>query len=333
MSHSKKILISILLCTALIFLPATQLQADTFGTIPFVIISEYSSTLNIGDEFQLYAVTSNGSLPTFKSSNSKVASVSTYGSITAKSAGTVTITAKINKAEAACRITVRKTTVDIHASKTSIEAGETLTLSAKTSNSSPVIWKSSPKSIAVIDENGLVTGKKPGKATITATANKSTASITITVKAPLISLNRTSLSLYRGQTFLLSAEVSSKLTPSWRTNKKSVATVAENGLVTAQKHGTAIITAVVSGVTKTCTINVRQPVITFDTYNITIKKGEQKKLNAAVSSGNTPVWSSSNLNVASVDASGNITGVQKGKAYVYAAEDGIKIRCTVNITE
>ncbi|SHO54012.1 Ig-like domain-containing protein [Anaerocolumna xylanovorans] len=333
MPRTIKILLSILLCIALIFLPGKQFHADTFGSIPFVILSDYSEILNIGDEFQLYAVTSNGNFPTFKSSNSKVASVNTYGSITAKSTGTALITAKINKAEASCKITVQKTSVDIRSSKTSIEAGETLSLSAKTSNGSPVVWKSTLKSIAAIDENGLVTGIKPGKAVITATADKSTASITITVKSPVITLNRTTLSLYRGQTFSLSAAVSSKLMPSWKTNKKSVATVEENGLVTARKHGTAVISATVSGVTKTCTVTVKQPEITFDSYDITIKKGEKKKITATVSSGNVPIWSSSNLNIASVDSSGTVIGVEKGKAYIYAAEDGIKIRCTVKVTQ
>lgn len=333
MPRTIKILLSILLCITLMFLPAQQLHADSFSPIPFVILSDYSEHLNIGDEFQLYAVTSNGNLPTFKSSNSKVASVNTYGSITAKSAGTVLITAKINKAEASCKITVQKTTVTIYFSKTSIEAGEMLPLSAKTSNGSPVVWKSNARTIAAVDEKGLVTSIKPGKAVITATADKSTASITVTVKSPVITLNRTSLSLYRGQTFSLSAEISSKLTPSWKTNKKSVATVEENGLVTARKHGTAVITATVSGVAKTCTVTVKQPEITFDSYDITIKKGQKKKITAMVSSGNVPVWSSSNLNIASVDSSGNVTGIEKGKAYIYGAEDGIKIRCTVKVTE
>jgi uncharacterized protein YjdB len=333
MPRTIKILSSLLLCISLLFLSAEQLHADSFSPVPFVILSDYSELLNIGDEFQLYAVTSNGNLPTFKSSNSKVASVNTYGSVTARSAGTVLITAKIKKAEACCKITVQKTTINLYSSKTSIEAGETLSLSAKTSNSSPVVWKSNAKTIAAVNENGVVTGIKPGKAVITATADKSTASITITVKSPVITLNRTNLSLYRGQTFSLSAEISSKLTPSWKTNKKSVATVEENGLVTARKHGIAVITATVSGETKTCTVTVKQPEITFDNYDITVKKGQKKKITATVSSGNVPVWSSSNLNIASVDNSGNVTGIEKGNAYIYGAEDGIKIRCTVKVTE
>lgn len=333
MSRTLKVSISFLLCFTLIFLPATKLRANTFETIPFVILSNYSETFNIGGELQLYAVTSNGKFPTFKSNNSKVASVNTYGYITAKSAGTATITAKINKAEASCKITVRKTIINIQSAKTSIEAGETLRLSSKTSNGSTVVWKSSLKSIATIDESGLVTGIKPGKTVITAASDKSTDTITITVKSPAISLNHTSISLYRGQTFQLAAKVSSGLPPAWKTNKKSVAVVDESGNITAIKHGTAIISATVSGVAKTCTITVKQPDITLDSYDITLKKGEIKKVTATVSSGNTPVWSSSNPNIAVIDSTGNITGVQKGKAYIYAAEDGVKIRCTIHVTE
>lgn len=329
----KKILLPLLLCISLLTVPAAQTHADAFGSIPFVILSQYSGTLNIGEELQLMAITHNGNFPTFKSSNSTVASVNTYGRILAKAAGTATITAKINKAEASCKVTVRKTLIELQASRLSLEAGETLTLSAKTSNGSPVTWKSSLKSVAVIDEKGTVTGLKPGKTVITAAADKNTANITLTVKSPTVKLNRTSLSLYRGQTFQLTADISSQIPPKWKTNKKTIATVDETGTVTAVKHGIAIITAVVSGVEKSCTVTVKQPDITLDTYETTIKSGEKKKITAKVSSGNAPVWSTSNLNIVSVDTKGNITGLQKGKAYVYAAEDGIKIRCIVHVTE
>lgn len=333
MSHIRKFYLSILLCVSLILMPGMQTTVNAFGIIPFVILSQYQKALNINESFQLFAVTHNGSIPTFKSSNSKVASVNTYGEVTAKSAGTATITAKISKAEASCKVTVRKTTVEILSSGHSIEANEMLQLSAKTSNSSPVTWKSSLKSVATIDETGNITGIKPGKSVITATADKSTATVTITVKSPTVSLNRTSLSLYRGQTFNLSAEVSSGILPKWKTNKKSVLTVEENGMVTAVKHGTAIVTATVSGVTKSCTITVKQPDITLDNYDLAISPGEKKKITAKVSSGNAPVWSSSNLNIVSIDPNGYVTGIQEGKAYVYAAEDGIKIRCIIHVTK
>lgn len=329
----KKILISVLLCITLFFLPVMQLQANAISSVPFVLLTQYQMTLNVGEDFQVLALTHNGSMPTFKSNNSKVASVNTYGEITAKSSGTAVITAKINKAEASCKVIVCKTTINILASKNSIEAGEILTLSSETSTGNKVTWKCTPKSVAVIDENGNVTGVKPGKAVITAAADKSSTTFSLTVKSPNITLNRTSLSLYRSQTFSLTADVTSKLVPTWKSNKKSIITVDENGTVTAQKHGIAIITATVSGVTKSCTVTVKQPEIKLDSYEISIKKDTVNKITAKVSSGNLPIWSTSNPNIATVDEKGNVTGVQKGRAYIYAAEDGIKMRCTVYVTE
>ena len=119
----------------------------------------------------------------------------------------------------------------------SIEHGETLRLSAITSNDSPVTWKSSKKSIATIDEYGKVTGIKPGETTITANADGSSAVCTVTVKLPSVQMDKTSATLYRGKNLKLTATVSSGVKPTWKTNKKSVAIVDATGTVTAIKHG------------------------------------------------------------------------------------------------
>ena len=56
-------------------------------------------------------------------------------------------------------------------------------------------------------------------------------------------------------------------------------------------------------------------------------------MSAKVSSGNKPEWSTSNSNVATVDSEGKITGIKKGRAYIYAKEDGTKVKCTVYVTD
>ncbi|MDD4112014.1 MAG: Ig-like domain-containing protein, partial [Herbinix sp.] len=66
---------------------------------------------------------------------------------------------------------------------------------------------------------------------------------------------------------------------------------------------------------------------------LTIKLGTDTLLDAKVSSGNSPEWSTSNSNVATVDSKGRITGIKKGRAYIYAKEDGTKVRCTVYVTD
>jgi uncharacterized protein YjdB len=94
-----------------------------------------------------------------------------------------------------------------------------------------------------------------------------------------------------------------------------------------------MITATVDGVFKNCEVIVEQPIITLKPTELNLKNGNTATINAAVSSGNSPIWSSSNSNVAIVDSAGKVTALQKGRAYIYAAEDGVKVRCTINVTE
>ena len=336
---NKRTLSAILFSSFLCFLTLFLLSSSRFSTVSaaddnysFIILSTYEEHVNIGDEFYLFAFTSTGKKATFKSSDSKIASVNTYGMITAKKNGTVKITAKIKNAEASCTVTVAKTSVSLNQKSASLESGSTLLLTAKTSTGTPVRFKSNKSSVATIDESGLVTANKPGEATITVTADTTSVTCQITVKSPKLKLSKTTSTLYRNGTLSLMCSVSSGKTPAWKTNRKSVATVDANGTVTAIKHGTAIITATVDGVSKTCEIIVKQPVVSLSDADVILTQGDTVTLTATVSSGNMPIWSSSNTSIVTV-TNGTITAITKGTAYIYAAEDGIKARCKVKVVE
>ena len=122
------------------------------GNIAFVVLNTYEQTMNIGDEYRLCAVTSNGKKPTFSSSDSKIASVNTYGLITAKKAGTAKIIVKTRNAEARCRITVNKTTIDLNQTSVSMDNGSEFRLKAEVSTGHEVKYKSSKRSVATVDE-------------------------------------------------------------------------------------------------------------------------------------------------------------------------------------
>lgn len=332
MSHLKKILISVLLSIVIFFtsFPLFPVSADL---ISFVILSQNKATLNIGEGLYILAITSNGKKASWKSSDSKIASVNTYGVITAKRYGSAVITAKITDAEASCFITVNKTEVTISNTSITVERGQSCKLSATTSNGSKVKWKSSKKSIASVDEYGTVSALKPGVTAITATADGTSTACTFTVKSPTVTLDKSSIRLFRSQAVKLSALVSSKIPPVWKSNRKSVAVVDSYGNITAIKHGTATITATVDKISATCEINVMQPEITLSSDEITLAKGVSTTLTAKVSSGINPTWTSSNTTVATVDCYGKVTAKGKGNAYIYAAEDGTKARCIVHVTE
>lgn len=327
MSHFKKILICFLLITTCIMHNCVSVHAG----FSYVILSSYYEIVDIGDEFYIAALTSTGKKPVWKTSNSKCASVNTYGKITARHSGTAYITAKIKGSEAVCQVNIRKTKILLNQKAVSLENGQCFQLTGTTSNNSLITWKSSRKSIAAVNEHGYITALKPGETIITAKADDTKLSCRVTVKKPVIHLSRSSVRLYRNKQVKLTAQVSSKRKPVWKSTRKSIAYVNENGSVTAVKHGTTEITATVDGVTARCNVTVKQPKVKLSKTEVTLKKGTSLRITADVSSGNSPRWSSSNTAVATV-SNGMVTTHAKGKATIYASEDGIKAKCSVKVT-
>lgn len=335
MKNSKKRMVRILCALILALVLAgtvfSPLQQPAQAAAPLIILSCYQSTLNINQELQLIAVTSDLSFPTYSSSASSIASVDAYGRILAKKAGECKIKVKSGKSEAYCRIQVKKTEITLNRSEVSLEKNEFFTLKAKTSNGSVPTFRCNKKSVALVDEKGKITALKPGDAVITVKADQSEVHCRVTVKKPTITLNQTAVSLYRAQTVRLSAKVSNGTAPSWSCNAKSVASVSENGIVTAKKHGNATITVKADGVSKTCKIKVLSPKITLSATKLTLKVGKKKTLIAKVSSGNTPTWSSSKSSVASVTQKGVITAHKNGTATIKVKEDGTCVSCKVQV--
>ena len=324
------VFLAVVLCATSIITQHSAVQASSYYS--FLILSKYNCTLNIGQSFYLVGIASNGKRITWKSSKSSIASVNTYGCVTAKKAGTCKITGKVSGGEASCTVTVRKTTIHLSAATMTMENRATALIRGTTSNGAPLVWQSKKRSVATINENGKITAHKPGETTIIASANGSSAFCKLTVRKPKITLNKTSASLYRGNIWQLTAKTSSGQKVMWKSNKSSVATVSESGKVTAKKHGIAHITAKLDGVTKECVITVKSPMIKLSHTSVTLKKGKTRKLHAYVSSGNKPLWKSSKSSVATVDQTGKIKANKKGKCFIYASEDGTKVSCHVQVT-
>jgi uncharacterized protein YjdB len=336
MYHIKRF--SLLLCVVWalylsVFLPAQFVPARASSLPNFIILSRYRVTMDVGDSFPLLAISSNGQWPTFKSSKPSVAYIDAYGIITAKKAGTATITAKVRRGEAHCKITVRKTNLTLSKTSVSLVCGDYIRLKAKTSNGSKATFKSSKSSVASVDQRGVVTALKPGSAKITATAGGTKAVCTVQVTHPSLKISKNKATLYRTRTLQLTADVSNGHTPVWKSSKTSVAVVDEDGLVTAVGHGTARITATVDGVKRYCKITVKQPTITLSKSTLKLTVGEKKTLTCRVSSGIKPLWASTNAAVAFISSDGNfkvtVTARKAGNGTIVVSEDGVKAQCKV----
>ena len=115
-----------------------------------------------------------------------------------------------------------------------------------------VTWSTSNSRVARVNSSGVITAVSRGTATITAKARNSStvlATCTVTVKNSSlpdgISLGLTAISMERFSTRQLTPTVwpdSANKAVKWKTSNRSVASVSQDGLITANKAGTAVIT-------------------------------------------------------------------------------------------
>lgn len=223
---------------------------------------------------------------TFKSSNTKIATVSTKGVVTGKKAGTVTITAtskENKKVKASIKIKVKDvkpSSITIPKSL-SIAKGEQESLKAKVKPAgvyAPVKWSSSNTKVAAVSSKGVVTAKANGKAVITAKLTQKNSkgkyltaktTVTVTTKVSAVTLSENEITIdVKGRTKALKATVepasASNKKVQWSSSDESIATVDENGVVTATGYGEAKITATAedgSGKKDACKVFVVKPTV------------------------------------------------------------------------
>lgn len=224
-----------------------------------------------------------------------------------------------------------------------------LTVKLTPSNANKIVWQSSSPRIATV-ENGVVKANKKGQATITVKTTDGTnlsAKCTVTVKQSVasIKLNKTLITNKKGSKVKLKATVKPSKADNriikWKTSNKKVATVNKKGNVKITGKGYAIITcksADGSGVNGRCVVNnsSKAKSIKLNKTKLNVKANKTAKLKATVKGKCKAVsFVSKNNKIATVNDSGVVTGIEKGKTTIIAKTmDGSKksVKCTVTVT-
>lgn len=284
-----------------------------------------------------------------------VATVNQQGEVTAVGNGTAAIFAATEGISAFATITVSNipvSSVSIVPASLSLQQGGSSQLSAVTRDANGniltgrvVTWSSSNDPVAVVSSLGRVTAVSAGAATISATSEGvvATASVTVSnVPVATVQVTPANPSLQVGATLGMTAtmrdasgNILSGRPVTWATGNSSIATVDNAGVVSAVATGSTSVTATSEGQTGSTTITVA----TVPVSSVTVTPNSpqmfpndvlQFTATARDANGNQlfgrpVVWSSSDVSVATVNASsGLVTAVAVGGATIKATVDGVE---------
>ena len=159
-----------------------------------------------------------------------------------------------------------------------------------------------------------------------------------------VTLNKTSLSIHKGDTYTLKATVkpdnATDKDISWESDTPYIATVDENGTVTALRSGSAGIIAFAGGKSARCDVTVTVPVsgITLSPQTLTLEQNTSRALDFSISPEDATeqgiTWKSSNPSVASV-SDGEVKAILPGKATITATtvDGGFSASTVVTVEE
>lgn len=288
------------------------------------------------------------------SSDDSVVSVNRTGTLTAKKAGNVTITATCDGRSTSISVAVIAigvtdiTIVNSKAIEQQLAVGDRIQIETyvapEEATDKSVVYSSSNNAVATVSETGLIEAKSEGTAIITVSSLtnpevKQTISVNVKAAASIVE----SIKIVNGDIVLLpdmQKQLTVKITPdsaanetiTWDSDNSIVASVSKDGKVTAGKTGTAEITATAAGrkdKIKVTVVEESKEIVIGNTVR-EVKVGEKLDLLASsVPAGAFALaFNSDNTAIATVDAAGVVTGVQEGIVLINigAANDPYKLR-------
>lgn len=314
-----------------------------------VKVTPATKFLKVGKSFYVKA-TVTGSTKNKKvkwtSSKKKVCTVTQSGKVKGKKVGTAYIkaTAKDGSgASARCKVRVIHpvTKISLKPSSAKILVGDIFkvkaTVKPKNATIKKVKWSTKDASIATVDSAGRVIGVAVGMVEIKAKAQDGSgkaARCYITVKEAVeatgVTVANSTITVAKGkavQSGIVAAPANTTTSIRYYSDNKKVASVDNRGKITTHKVGQATVYGETAngkiGYCDVLVVDLNRKGIEMRQYDT-----EQLRVNE-ISDGVT--WYSKNINVASVDSSGLVTGRKKGTTIVYAVVNGVKLGCRVKV--
>lgn len=263
-----------------------------------------------------------GAAVRWSSSDTSIARVDGNGTVTGVKAGTAKITVMAHGITKICKVTVKNPSFSLKPDSMTVYRGSTGTLAATAKPATAIRWMSSDGSVATVDKNGRVTGRKAGKATITAVAHGIFCVCTVTVREPTLSLKTSSMTIYKGYTGALEAKAVPNTAITYISSDETVARVSQNGVVTGIREGKATITAVAHGIRKKCTVLVKPTTLTATFGSGTVRVGRISCIQAKTTPSARIAFRSQNPSIAQVDGQGRVKGMRPGNTYVIVSANG-----------
>ncbi|HEY0931024.1 MAG TPA: Ig-like domain-containing protein, partial [Gemmatimonas sp.] len=326
-----------------------------------VTVTPAQATLRVSNLRQLTAVARNGSDNvitgrTFRwsSSNSSVATVDQNGNVIAVAPGNAVVSAEVDQASGSSAITVTAIPIQqcsLSPTTNRVTVGQSvqpgITIRDSAGGSLPlagrgITWSSSNEVVATVSQTGLVTTRRAGTATITASSNEYPAvNCQSTVEAVDPRIDRViitpkvgtlRLGIPRFMLYSLVDSVGVVIPPgrtvTWRTPDAATLRVSQLGEVTGLALGTGRVIVTSEGVSDTATLTVTKiPVATvvLTPVQSTITEGQTTQLRAIVTDStgaevtDRPLdWTTTDPTRATVSQSGLVTGVSAGSVTISA---------------
>jgi len=339
----------------------------TVETVPLsgISIKEKDLTMTVGSTYKVVptlspANASNNTL-TWQTGNSGVAKVDNNGLITAVKPGQTVITVSGGEAKPVSIIVTvmnKLNTIKFDETEVTIEEGEKhelhVTYSPEADVNAKITFTSTNTSVVTVDAKGVITGVSEGLAMIIATAEElgTTGAITCmvhvtaeTIETEEFAVDPEEMSLIIGEeqqiTPIYTPDDATHQEVTYTAGNEAVATVSEEGLVTAVSEGFTIITCqdVATGKTAICQVTVEPGAkLSLSPATREIAVGKSFKLKKVVVPANakkTARWKSSNKSIATVNSSGKVTGKKIGSCTITCTLTyyGVSATCRVKVAK